>query len=271
MGRSSGFDDRASTDRSSHVTRRLGIPRRRRARSTRSAWRHAQGRRARLRGGGARPGDSAAGGRPLGQWRFLRWLSPRWLRSRWPAVGWSFAGWPRRRAVGHGPDADGAWRRARGFSHRRDGEAAGSPGSGAIPRSRSRNWPDRFDACPGRERFRRRPPRGRVRPASPTSLFVLGVAPGRTTIAAIDDNGAAIAEDHVTVRPSGYVATQVESAIDRLIAGHRVHVITQPNGVVVTGAVAVAADADLAIRPRANSWPLGKTWKAASPWMAASR
>jgi pilus assembly protein CpaC len=87
-----------------------------------------------------------------------------------------------------------------------------------------------------------------VRPASPTSLFILGVAPGRTTIAAIDDSGAAVAEYDVTVRPSGYAAAQAENAIDRVIPGHHVHVITQPNGFVVSGTVATAADADLANR-----------------------
>ena len=87
-----------------------------------------------------------------------------------------------------------------------------------------------------------------VRPASPTSLFVLGVAPGRTTIAAIDDNGEALAEYDVTVRPSSYSAAQAESAIGRLLPGRGVHVATQPNGLVISGTLPVAADADQAMR-----------------------
>ncbi len=87
-----------------------------------------------------------------------------------------------------------------------------------------------------------------VRPASPTSLFVLGVAPGRTTIAAIDDNGAAIAQYDVIVRTSGYVAAQAESAIARLLPGRHVHVTTQPDGLMVSGTVPIAADADQAMQ-----------------------
>jgi pilus assembly protein CpaC len=87
-----------------------------------------------------------------------------------------------------------------------------------------------------------------VRPASPTSLFVLGIAPGRTTIAAIDENGAVIAQYDVIVRPSSYAAAQAESAIARLMPGRGVHVIAQPNGLVVSGTVPVAADADMAMQ-----------------------
>ena len=52
-----------------------------------------------------------------------------------------------------------------------------------------------------------------MRPASPTSLFVFGVAPGRTTIAALSTAGAPIAQYDVTVRPSRYGAA--EAAGDR--------------------------------------------------------
>ncbi len=87
-----------------------------------------------------------------------------------------------------------------------------------------------------------------IRPASPTSLFVLGVAPGRTSVAAIDDNGAAIAQYDVTVRSSSYTAVQAESAIARLSSGRRVHVTTQANGLVISGTVPTAADAEQAMQ-----------------------
>ncbi len=87
-----------------------------------------------------------------------------------------------------------------------------------------------------------------VRPASPTSLFVLGIAPGRTTIVAIDDSGAAIAQFDVTVRASTFIAAQAESAIGKLLPGRGVHVAMQPNGLVVSGTVAVAGDADQAMQ-----------------------
>jgi pilus assembly protein CpaC len=86
-----------------------------------------------------------------------------------------------------------------------------------------------------------------VRPASPTSLFVLGIAPGRTTIAAIGDNGAAIGQYDVTVLPSSYAAAQAQSAIARQFPGQNVRVSTRPNGLVVSGTVPRAAEADKAI------------------------
>jgi pilus assembly protein CpaC len=46
----------------------------------------------------------------------------------------------------------------------------------------------------------------RVQPASPTSLFLMGVAPGRTTVIATSDNGTAIVQYDVTVSPGGGTA-----------------------------------------------------------------
>ena len=42
----------------------------------------------------------------------------------------------------------------------------------------------------------------RVQPASPTSLFLMGVAPGRTTVLATNSSGAAIVQSDVTVTPA---------------------------------------------------------------------
>ena len=41
----------------------------------------------------------------------------------------------------------------------------------------------------------------RVQPASPTSLFLMGVAAGRTTVLATSEAGAAIAQFDVSVTP----------------------------------------------------------------------
>jgi pilus assembly protein CpaC len=87
-----------------------------------------------------------------------------------------------------------------------------------------------------------------VRPASPTSLFVLGIAPGRTTVAAIGDDGAAIGQYDVTVLPSSYAAAQAQSAIARQFPGQNVRVSTRPNGLVVSGTVPMAAEADKAMQ-----------------------
>ncbi|GGG43582.1 fimbriae assembly protein [Caldovatus sediminis] len=111
----------------------------------------------------------------------------------------------------------------------------------------------------------------RVQPASPTSLFVMAVAPGRTTIIATADDGSPVAEYDITVRPGrGVLAPQppppgpleqifgrdrreaeplrpaaVESAIRRShrgMAGVRV-TTAGPNVLVLNGTVANAADA----------------------------
>ena len=98
-----------------------------------------------------------------------------------------------------------------------------------------------------------------VRPASPTSLFVLGVAPGRTTIAAISDDGTAIAQYDVFVQPSSYAAAQAASAIGKLLPGRDIHVTTQPNGLLVSGTVETAAEADDAMQIARSFVPTGQT------------
>jgi pilus assembly protein CpaC len=98
-----------------------------------------------------------------------------------------------------------------------------------------------------------------VRPASPTSLFVLGIAAGRTTIAAIGDAGAAIAQYDVTVLPSSYSAAQAQSAIAAQFPGQNVHVATRPNGLVVSGTVPAAAEADQAMQTARDFAGAGQT------------
>ncbi len=84
-----------------------------------------------------------------------------------------------------------------------------------------------------------------VRPASPLSLFVFGVAPGRTTIAALDAAGAAVATYDVTVRPSAYGAIEAQGALRRLLPGREIRIETRTNGLVATGEVQNAAEANL--------------------------
>ena len=96
----------------------------------------------------------------------------------------------------------------------------------------------------------------RVQPASPTSIFVMGVMPGRTTVIAANDNGTPIAEYEVTIRPgSGAAAADpnaaraapspnvVEGAIRRSLPGMAsVHVTSMGrNAFLMTGTVANAA------------------------------
>lgn len=86
-----------------------------------------------------------------------------------------------------------------------------------------------------------------VRPASPTSMFVFGVAPGRTTIAALDNAGRPIAQYQVTVRPSAFGAMQAQQAIYRVLPGRGIEVRQTLNGLVLRGAVANAGQAEQAV------------------------
>lgn len=85
-----------------------------------------------------------------------------------------------------------------------------------------------------------------ARPASPTSLFVFGLAVGRTTIAAMDSTGHEVGVYNVVVLPSSAVAAQAGSAISRLLPGQAIHAQAAPDGVEITGDVASPADAERA-------------------------
>ena len=86
-----------------------------------------------------------------------------------------------------------------------------------------------------------------VRPASANSLFVFGVAPGTTTVAALTGTGGAVAQYQVTVLPSGFDASQARNAIRR--AEPHQSVITTPTetGVSLSGDVATPGDAEHSI------------------------
>ena len=101
----------------------------------------------------------------------------------------------------------------------------------------------------------------RVQPASPTSIFIMGVTPGRTTVIAAADNGTPIVEYDVTIRPGSAAAaadpnaaraapsaSAVESAIRRLLPGMgAVHVTaTGRNSFMMTGTVANAGESQRA-------------------------
>jgi pilus assembly protein CpaC len=98
-----------------------------------------------------------------------------------------------------------------------------------------------------------------VRPASPTSLFVFGLAPGRTTIAALDGAGQPVAQFEMTVRPSPYAASEGGAAIRRLLPGSDVRIEATPAGLVLLGEVATPAEAERALalaRGFANGQPV---------------
>ncbi len=83
-----------------------------------------------------------------------------------------------------------------------------------------------------------------ARPASPTSLFVFGLAPGRTTIAAMDNAGHEVGVYTVSVQPSSAAATQAGSAISQALPGQEIHTHAAPGGVELGGDVTSPADAE---------------------------
>jgi pilus assembly protein CpaC len=108
----------------------------------------------------------------------------------------------------------------------------------------------------------------RIQPASPTSLFLMAVAAGRTTVLATAEDGAPVAEYDVTVLPSRAAATPsqavtmpataaappppsasaIEGMIRRMVRGAEgVRVAAAGrNGYVMSGMVPTAADAQRA-------------------------
>ena len=107
-----------------------------------------------------------------------------------------------------------------------------------------------------------------IRPASPTSLFLFGVAPGRTTIAAIDGQGAPVAQYEVTVAPLRL--RRGGGAVDHLppAAGqpHPRRATRQSPWPRSTGEVATAAEAEQAVLHSAEA-----TWRRATSSTTASR
>jgi pilus assembly protein CpaC len=90
-----------------------------------------------------------------------------------------------------------------------------------------------------------------VRPASPDSIFVWGVAPGTTTVAALTDKGEAVAQFQVTVQQSGYNLKQITPQI-----GHQpVKARETAQGVALTGTAPTPADADRAVTAAKDQLP----------------
>jgi pilus assembly protein CpaC len=86
-----------------------------------------------------------------------------------------------------------------------------------------------------------------VRPAGPTSLFVFGVAPGRTTFAATDAQGNPVAQYEVTVRPSAYGSSEAQGRINQQLRGSRIRAESHGAGITLTGEANSAAEAERAV------------------------
>ncbi len=107
-------------------------------------------------------------------------------------------------------------------------------------------------AEPATSLFAADPKVAEVRPASPTSLFVFGIAPGRTTIAALGAGGAPVAQIDLTVRPSSYGSGEVAGLVRGGLHFPGVDIAATPGGYTVTGHAKTPADAErvlTALRP----------------------
>ncbi|MDE2516422.1 MAG: type II and III secretion system protein family protein, partial [Rhodospirillales bacterium] len=86
-----------------------------------------------------------------------------------------------------------------------------------------------------------------VRPASASSLFVFGVSPGRTTVAALDSAGHLVAQYQITISPSNFAADAVAAALRRQMPMAHIRVQAEARGVLLTGDVESPADAAQAV------------------------
>lgn len=93
-----------------------------------------------------------------------------------------------------------------------------------------------------------------VRPASANSLFVFGVGPGNTTVAALGANGEPVAQYNVAVTPSAYPAGMARSAISHSGRGG-VSTRATETGVSVGGRVQTAGDANRVADAAKNALP----------------
>jgi len=80
-----------------------------------------------------------------------------------------------------------------------------------------------------------------VRSAGPRRIFVFGIAPGQTTVMAVDASGAVIGSYEVRVVASDYSAKQVSHATQATDGD--VSVAPDPHGVKVSGTLQAASDA----------------------------
>jgi pilus assembly protein CpaC len=86
-----------------------------------------------------------------------------------------------------------------------------------------------------------------VRPASANSLFVFGVAPGTTTVAAMGGTGNAVGQFQIVVVPSNFDASMASTAIRRDEPRGAVHTRGMETGVGLTGNVASPEAAERAV------------------------
>ncbi len=98
-----------------------------------------------------------------------------------------------------------------------------------------------------------------VRPASPTSVFVFGVAAGRTTVAAFDEAGDMIVQYDVVVHPSAFASGEASRMAEAALPDGHVNYEATPTGMSLTGRVATPAEAERAVSIAKNLMPKDQT------------
>ena len=83
-----------------------------------------------------------------------------------------------------------------------------------------------------------------VRPASPGTVFVFGVGPGRSTVAALDDSGNPVAQFDVVVQASSYAAGETAASLRRYVPGTQLRFSDTPAGMIIHGQVQTPAAAE---------------------------
>ncbi len=85
-----------------------------------------------------------------------------------------------------------------------------------------------------------------ARPASTNSVFVFGVGPGRTTVAAMDDAGNVLAQYQIIVRPSSFPSSEAARSARAALPNSDVRYRTTPDGMISDGFRATPQDAERA-------------------------
>ncbi len=86
-----------------------------------------------------------------------------------------------------------------------------------------------------------------VRPASADSLFVFGVSPGHTSVAATNAAGRAVGEYSIDVVPSGFAARSAQSMLRRRSGDVAIRVEPTGDGVAIEGQASSPAQAQEAV------------------------
>jgi pilus assembly protein CpaC len=97
-----------------------------------------------------------------------------------------------------------------------------------------------------------------VRPAAADMLFIFGIGPGLTNVAALDAAGHAVADYRIVVHPSSFAANQAQAAVAAAVPSGRITIQAQPKGLLVSGEVGTPEEAARVLSIARGFLPEGK-------------